>query len=303
MPVQISHFKVSAPSNWGRSRETLALIERARSEGLDVTIDQYPYTASSTTLSVMLPDWAVEGGSDAIGKRLSDPEQRRKIAAEMLFNARENKRPDFSYAVVARHAADASLNGKNLSAINIQKGRPATMEAEIETLLDLLVAGGAQMVYHGMNEDDVRYIMRYPFNMVGADGGVQNGKGMPHPRSYGTNARVLGKYVREEKIMTLEEAIRRMTSLAAQKFQLKDRGLLRVGFAADIVIFDETQIIDKATFESPHQFSSGVSDVLVNGKSVIDAGRHTGMRSGIALKGTGFLPTTGVESNIARPGI
>ena len=295
MPVQISHFKVSAPANWGRSRETLALIERARSEGLDVTIDQYPYTASSTTLSVMLPDWAVEGGSDAIGKRLSDPEQRRKIAAEMFNNARENKRPDFSYAVVARHAADASLNGKNLSAINLQKGRPATMEAEIETLLDLLVAGGAQMVYHGMNEDDVRFIMRYPFNMVGADGGVQNGKGMPHPRSYGTNARVLGKYVREEKIMTLEEAIRRMTSLAAQKFQLKDRGLLRVGFAADIVIFDETQIIDKATFEAPHQFSSGISDVLVNGKSVIDSGRHTGMRSGIALKGSGFFPAAGVE--------
>ena len=169
------------------------------------------------------------------------------------------------------------------------------MEAEIETLLDLLVAGGAQMVYHGMNEDDVRFIMRYPFNMVGADGGVQNGKGMPHPRSYGTNARVLGKYVREEKIMTLEEAIRRMTSLAAQKFQLKDRGLLRVGFAADIVIFDETQIIDKATFESPHQFSSGISDVLVNGKSVIDSGRHTGIRSGIALKGSGFFPAMGVE--------
>ena len=295
MPVQISHFKVSAPSNWGRSRETLALIERARSEGLDVTIDQYPYTASSTTLSVMLPDWAVEGGSDAIGKRLSDPAQRRKITAEMFNNARENKRPDFSYAVVARHAADVSLNGKNLSAINLQKGRPATMQAEIETLLDLLVAGGAQMVYHGMNEDDVRFIMRYPFNMVGADGGVQNGKGMPHPRSYGTNARVLGKYVREEKIMTLEEAIRRMTSLAAQKFQLKDRGLLRVGFAADIVIFDETQIIDKATFEAPHQFSSGISDVLVNGKSVIDSGRHTGMRSGIALKGTGFFPAMGLE--------
>ena len=291
IPVQISHFKVSAPANWGRSRETLELVERAREEGLDVTIDQYPYTASSTSLSVMLPDWAVEGGNDAIKKRLFDAPQRKKIANEILDNARSNKRPDFSYAVVARHEADAMLNGKNISAINMQKGRPPTMKAEIDTLLDLMVAGGAQMVYHGMSEADVRVIMRYPFSMIGADGGVQSGKGMPHPRSYGTNARVLGKYVREEKLITLEEAIRRMTSLAAQKFQLKDRGLLREGFAADIVIFDAKQIIDKATFDNPHQFSAGISHVLVNGKSVIDAGRHTGTRSGVALMGPGFRAT------------
>ena len=291
IPVQISHFKVSAPANWGRSRETLGLVEQAREEGLDVTIDQYPYTASSTSLSVMLPDWAVEGGNDAIKTRLFDAPQRQKIANEILDNARTNKRPDFSYAVVARHEADAMLNGKSISAINIEKGRPPTMEAQIETLLDLMVAGGAQMVYHGMSEADVRVIMRYPFSMIVADGGVQNGKGMPHPRSYGTNARVLGKYVREEKLITLEEAIRRMTSLAAQKFQLKDRGLLREGFAADIVIFDAKQIIDKATFDNPHQFSAGISHVLVNGKSVIDAGRHTGTRSGVALMGPGFRST------------
>ena len=288
MPVQISHFKVAAPANWGRSRETLALIERSRAAGLDVTIDQYPYTASSTTLSVMLPDWAVEGGNTDIKWRINDPAQRVKIAAEILESAKQNRRPDFSYAVVARHAADATLDGKNLSAINREKGRPATMESEIETMLDLLAAGGAQMVFHGMFEDDVRYIMRYPFGMVGADGGVQNGKGLPHPRSYGTNARVLGKYVREEKVITLEDAIRRMTSLAAQKFQLKGRGLLREGYAADIVIFDEKAIIDKATFENPHQFSAGISHVIVNGRSVIDGGRHTGARSGIALKGPGF---------------
>ena len=126
---------------------------------------------------------------------------------------------------------------------------------------------------------------------------------MPHPRSYGTNARILGKYVREEKIITLEEAIRRMTSLAAQRFQLKDRGLLREGYAADIVIFDEKQIIDKATYEDPHQFSVGISHVLVNGISVIDAGRHTRRRSGKALRGAGFLPASGVEANILRPGI
>ena len=144
------------------------------------------------------------------------------------------------------------------------------------------------MVLHGMNEDDMCAILRYPHNMVGADGGVQDGQGMPHPRSYGTNARVLGKYVREEKLITLEEAIRRMTSLAAQKFQLRDRGLLREGFAADIVIFDDGEVIDRATFDNPHQFSTGFRYVLVNGRIVVDDGRHTGTRSGMALKGPAF---------------
>lgn len=287
MPVQVSHFKVSAPANWGRSRETLALIENARRDGLDVTIDQYPYTASSTALSVMLPEWAMEGGQDDIKKRLTESASRQKIATEMLRNAENNKRPNFAYAVVARHAADASLNGKNITEINTLRGRPSTLAAEIETMLDILVAGGAQMVYHGMNEDDVRYFMAWRFNMIGADGGVQNGRGMPHPRSYGTNARVLAKYVREEKIVPLEDAIRRMTSLAAQKFQLKDRGLLREGYAADIVIFDENRVTDRATFEKPHQFSEGFDYVLVNGTVTVENGVHTKVRAGQALRGPG----------------
>ena len=288
MPVQVSHFKVSAPANWGRSRETLALIDEARRGGLDVTIDQYPYTASSTSLSVMLPEWAMEGGEQEIKKRLVDSAMRAKIAAEMLANAQSLKRPSFAYAVVARHAADASLNGKNIADINIMRGRAAGLAPEIETMLDLLSAGGAQMVYHGMSEDDVRFFMAYPFNMIGTDGGVQNGRGMPHPRSYGTHARVLGKYVRDEKIIRLEDVIRRMTSLAAQKFQLKDRGLLREGFAADIVIFDENTVADKATFDKPHQFSVGFDYVLVNGSLTVDNGKHTGARHGQALRGPAY---------------
>ncbi len=290
MPVQISHLKVGGQGNWGRSSEMLALIDRARAEGIDVTIDQYPYTASSTSLQVMLPDWAREGGDVDIKRRLADAQQRKKIAGDILDSARLNKRPDFSYAVVARHERDASLNGKSISAINREMSRPQTMDAEIETMLDLLAAGDAQMVFHGMNEDDVRTIMRYPFNAVASDGGIQGGKGLPHPRSYGTNARVFGKYVREEKNTTLEDAIRRMTSLPALKFNLKDRGLLRVGYAADIVIFDEKTIRDNATFEKPHQFSTGVSHVIVNGRIAIDSGQHTGLRNGSALKGPGFVP-------------
>ena len=289
IPVQISHFKVSGPANWGRAKETLSMVEMARIEGHDVTIDQYPYTASSTSLDALLPDWALEGGGAATRQRLSDPAQRQRIAGEIIDSARSTKRPDFSYAVVAMHANDTSLNGKNISEINRLRGRAYTMAQEVETILDLEFAGGAQMVNHGMSEDDVRTILKYPFSMISADGGVQDGKGMPHPRSYGTHARVLGKYVREERLISLEEAIRRMTSLAAQKFQLKDRGLLRSGFAADIVIFSEKDVADLATFDKPHQYSTGFSHVLVNGQVVIDNGTHTGIRSGMTLKGPGYL--------------
>jgi len=285
LPVQISHFKVSAPANWGRSKETLALVDQARAEGLDVTIDQYPYTASSTTLSVVLPDWAVEGGQGAIRQRLSDPATRARIADEILQSARRNKRPSYAYAVVARAAAEPALNGHSISEINLQRGRPATLEAEIQTLLDIVQAGGAQMTFHGMSEEDVRRIMAWPFAMIGADGSVQNGTGMPHPRSYGTNARVLGKYVREEHVMPLEEAVRRMTSLAAQRFRLTDRGLLRPGYAADIVVFDEKTVRDRATFEDPQQMSAGFDAVIVNGVITVQNGQHSGARAGEGLKG------------------
>ena len=288
IPVQISHFKVSHRANWGRSKETLPLIEAARKEGYDVTIDQYPYTASSTNLGVRLPDWAMAGGLDSQKARIADPVLHKKIIDDMLAQLKEYKYKNYSYAVVANHGADTTLNGKNISEINKLKGRKSKASEEAETILDMMKAGGAQMVYHGMNEDDVRYFMKYPFNMVGADAGVPTpGKGMPHPRAYGTNARVLGKYVREEKIISLEEAIRRMTSLAAQKFQLKDRGLLKEGYAADIVIFNEAEVNDKATFENPHQYSTGFKYVLVNGKLVLENGVQTGVRNGQSLKGPG----------------
>jgi N-acyl-D-amino-acid deacylase len=288
IPVQISHFKVSHRANWGRSKETLPLIEAARKQGYDVTIDQYPYTASSTNLGVRLPDWAMAGGQDSTKARIADPNLHKKIIDDMLAQLKEYKYKNYSYAVVANHSADTTLNGKNISEINKLKGRKPKAREEAETILDMMKAGGAQMVYHGMNEDDVKFIMKYPFNMVGADAGVPTpGKNMPHPRAYGTNARVLGKYVREEKIVSLEEAIRRMTSLAAQKFQLKDRGLLKEGYAADIVIFSEAEVNDKATFESPHQYSVGFKYVLVNGKLVLENGVQTGTRSGHSLKGPG----------------
>lgn len=287
IPVEISHFKVSGKSNWGRSRETLAIVEQARRDGYDVTIDQYPYTASSTNLGVRLPDWALAGGEDSMKKRIADPELHKKIIHDMLAQLHQYKFRNYSFAVVANHKADTTLNGKSISEINRLKGRKSNAKQEAETILDLMVAGNAQMVYHSMDEADVQYFLQYPFNMIGADGGVSNGTGMPHPRTYGTNARVLGRYVRELHLISLEEAIRRMTSLPAQKFQLKERGLLLEGMAADIVVFDEIKVADRATFLQPHQYSEGFHYVLVNGKVVIDEGTHNGTRSGAILYGPG----------------
>ena len=285
IPVQISHFKLSGPANWGRSAETLSLIETARKQGYDVTIDQYPYTASSTNLGVRLPDWALAGGPDSLKKRINDPVVHKQMIDEMLVQLKKYKYKNYSFAVVANHAADSTLNGKSITEINKLKGRKSKPREEAETILELMLAGGAQMVYHSMSEKDVQFFMKYPYNMVGADAGVATGKGMPHPRTYGTNARVLARYVREQQIISLEEAVRRMTSLPAQKFQLKDRGMIKEGMAADIVLFNEAEVTDHATFENPHQFSAGFKYVIVNGQLVIDAGKHTGTRSGRALFG------------------
>lgn len=286
IPVEISHFKVTYKPNWGRSVETIKLVEDARKEGLDVTIDQYPYVASSTTLDTTVPSWVFAGGRDSMKLRINDPATRVKIKKEMVATLKKKQLKNYSYAQVARYAPDTTFNGKNISEINLIIGRKAKPMDEAETILEMIGAiNRTQMVYFSMNEDDLKRIMQYPFNMIASDAGIARfGSGMPHPRAYGTNARVLGKYVREQNVIRLEEAIRRMTSLPAQKFNLRDRGLLREGMAADIVVFDETTVGDAATFVNPHAYSTGFRFVLVNGEVVVDAGKHTGVRSGQVLK-------------------
>lgn len=288
IPVEISHFKITGKSNWGSSVNTLWQIESARREGIDVTIDQYPYTASSTNLHTRIPSWALAGGNDSLHLRLQSPGIKQQIIDEMIVELQKNRFPDFSFAVVAYCSHDTSLNGLDINKINLKWNRPNTLQSQAETLLEIADRGGAQMIYHQMSEEDVRNIMRSPYSMIGADGGVQVfGRGVPHPRSYGTNARVLGKYVREEKIITLEEAIRRMTSLPAQKFGFKDRGLLREGYKADLVIFNPETVTDKATYDRPHAYSSGFSNVIVNGKVVINKDGHTGAKAGRVIWGPG----------------
>lgn len=285
MPVEISHFKCSGQNNWGRSKETVAMIEQARKDGLDVTIDQYPYTASSTSLSTLLPDDVLADGQDSIVARLNRAEIKKYVIDYMIANLKKRKLKHFSYPVVASYKFDSTLNGKSIEQVNLIKGRKHTAKSEAETVIEMMINGGAGMVFHGMSEKDVQYIMKYPFNMFASDASIRVfGTGMPHPRGYGTNARVLGKYVREDKVISLEEAVRRMTSLPAQKFQLKDRGLLKEGMAADIVLFDEATVADKSTYEQPHQYATGFKYVLVNGVVTVDNSVHTGARNGIALR-------------------
>lgn len=289
IPVEISHFKLSGQHNWGRSKETVPMIEAARKEGIEVTIDQYPYTASSTSVSTLIPDEILADGQDSIKARLQRPAVKKYVINYMLGRLKKRKLKHFSYVVVANHAADTSFNGKSIEQINLLKKRKHTAKAEAETVIDIMINGGASAVFHGMSEEDIKRIMKYPFNMFASDASIRVlNAGMPHPRGYGTNARVLGRYVREQNVISLEEAIRRMTSLPAQKFQLKDRGLLREGYAADIVIFDEKQVIDLSTFDKPHAYSKGFYYVIVNGAITIENEKHIGTRAGKALFGPGY---------------
>jgi len=288
IPVQISHFKCSGQNNWGRSNETVGMIEAARREGIEVTIDQYPYTAASTSVSILIPEDVLADGQDSIKARLQRPEIKKRVIGSLLQILKRRKLKHFGYAVVANYPPDTTYNGKSIEQINIMKGRKHKAKYEAETIIDIMMNGGASAVFHGMSESDVKRIMQYPFNMFASDATIRIfGVGVPHPRGYGTNARVLGKYVREEKVISLEEAIRRMTSLPAQKFQLKDRGLLREGYAADIVIFNEKEVQDISTFDKPHAYSKGFHFVIVNGVLTVDNEKHTGARAGKALYGPG----------------
>jgi N-acyl-D-amino-acid deacylase len=289
IPVEISHFKISFKPLWGKSMETVAMVEKARQEGIDINIDQYPYAASSTNMGTLLPSWALADGDSAMIARFADPSVHERIKAEMIKSLTKDLRKNWDYAVVARAAKDSTMSGKTIFDINILRGRKPTAEDEVETIFELMAQGGGQMIYHKMSEEDIDIILKYPNTMIASDGGVEvYGFGVTHPRSYGTNARVLGRYVRERKTLTLEDAIRRMTSLPAQRFRIDDRGLLRVGYAADILVFDEKTVSDKATYERPHAYSVGFQWVIVNGQLTVENGKHNETKAGQIIYGKGF---------------
>ena len=289
LPVEISHFKISNKKLWGQSPMTLGLVRDARARGLQVTVDQYAYTASSTSLDSRLPSWLRAGGLQESKKRLADKATRERAINDTKDALKKSGFKDYSFAVVASYDPDKSFNGKSIAEITKQVKGKSDVTSQIEQMLDMYEAGGAGMIYHGMDEGDVKRIMQEPFTMIASDSGVrQVDESVPHPRGYGNNARVLGHYVRELKLISLEDAIRKMTSLPAQTFGFHDRGLIREGFAADLVIFDENTIADQATFDKPHQFPVGISYVIVNGAPVFESNQMTAARPGVALRGPGY---------------
>ena len=290
LPVEISHFKISNKKLWGQTPMTLGLVRDARARGLVVTVDQYAYTASSTSLDSRLPSWLRAGGLDEAKKRLADKATRERAISDTKDALKKSGFKDYSFAVVASYDVDKSFNGKSIAEITKQVKGKSDVTSQIEQMLEMYEAGGAGMIYHGMDEADVKRIMQEPFTMIASDSGVrQVDESVPHPRGYGNNARVLGRYVRELKLISLEDAIRKMTSLPAQTFGFRDRGLIREGFAADLVIFDDNTITDQATFDKPHQFPVGISFVIVNGAPVFENNQMTAARPGVALRGPGSM--------------
>ena len=289
IPVHIYHIKVRGKNNFGKVKEVIKKIEAARARGLDITANQYPYTAMEHPWARLFPTWVQDmPRKDAIAK-LKERAFRDKIKADKEFPEYVNEHGGWEGVVgtVFNQPANKAYEGKSI--LEIAKLRGQSDPAE--TCFDLIVEEGAFIpgVHHTMSEEDVRYVMQIPWVSIASDGSAINlsAPGKPHPRSFGTNVRVLGKYVREEKVIALEDAVRKMTSLPAQALRLKDRGLLREGYWADVVVFDPNTVSDSATFENPQQYAKGVPYVLVNGTVVIDNGNHTGARPGKNIFGPG----------------
>jgi len=271
LPTQITHHKIIGRANWGASAKTLALVEEARARGVDITIDQYPYTASSTGTAALFPQWSLAGGRKALLERLAEPAARARIKAAIVANILENRGGgDPRNVVMTACSFDPSLAGRSLAAIAESQGLKPTADDAAEVAMRIQEKGGCSAAYHAIDEADVERILRYPFTMVASDGEIPAfGVGAPHPRSYGTFPRVLARYVRERHVLTLEDAVRRMSALPASRLRLLDRGLLRPGLKADVVVFDAARIADHATFQNPHQYATGVHHLLVNGKPVL----------------------------------
>lgn len=286
IPTQITHHKVVGRDMWGISRESLRRVDAARARGVDVTIDQYPYVASSTGLTVLFPSWALEGTEEDLRARLQDPRTRARIKEVIGFNLEKDRGGgDPANVVVAYCDWDTTLNGKSLAQILLERGATVSLENAAELAMVLQAGGGFQGIFFAMSEEDVERIMKHPFTMIASDGGIPEvGRGVPHPRNYGAFARVLGHYVRERGVLEFHEAVRKMTSLAAHRIGMHDRGVIRVGAVADLAVLDVRTVIDRASFQDPHQYATGVSHVFVNGQAVLLDGLMTGARPGRALR-------------------
>jgi N-acyl-D-amino-acid deacylase len=288
IPIVLTHHKAIGRLMWGKSTVTLAMVDSARRAGTDVMIDQYPYTASSTSLDVLVPPWALAGGDSALRRRLDDRVLRDSITrgvVEFILNDRGGG--DLKRVQFARVAWDRSLEGKTLYDLVVRRGLAPTPENAAPLVLESVLKGGASMVYHVIDEADVRRIMAHPQTMIASDGRLTRlGDGVPHPRNYGTFPRVIGHYVRDEHVLTLETAVRKMTSMPAARLGLRDHGCVHEGCVADITLFDPVTVRDVGTFEDPHHYPEGIPYVIVNGVPVVDAGKFTEARPGKVLRRT-----------------
>jgi N-acyl-D-amino-acid deacylase len=289
-PVEISHFKISAKKRWGFSKTTLEMVEEARRKGHQVTIDQYLYTAGATYIDIIFPAWVFDGGEAKVKENLTNPETRKRVRDEMLAKAAAQGFEDVSFVQITSFEKNPAFVGKRLNQIAREYKNDDSPQAQAELAIEIRLNGGAGVIVHKMSDEDVDRIFQKPFTMIAADAGILdiNSTSSPHPRGFGNNARVLARYVREKKLVSLEEAIRKMASLPAQTFGLWDRGILRQGMAADIVIFDENIVADRATFQQPKQFATGFDYVIVNGRLTIEKGKHSGTKAGRILRSAGF---------------
>ena len=292
MPVQVSHIKLADDAIWNELERITKPVEDARRRGVEVTLDQYPYTATSSGLTSSFPSWAFEGGREEFLKRLEDKSNYEKIKAfvikRRLTSTKGINKPETIY--IGRSLKFPDYEGKNLKELLLAQGKKPSVENAADLIIEIEKKGGASCVFFQMDEKDVEALMKLPYNMHASDGGVQvMGKGVPHPRNYGTFPRVIGFYVRRKEIISLADAIRKMTSLPAQSIRLKKRGMIKEGMYADLTIFDFNTFEDKATFDNPHQYPQGLKYVIVNGEVVVDKGKHTGKLSGMILYGQGKL--------------
>jgi dihydroorotase/N-acyl-D-amino-acid deacylase len=297
IPTEIWHLKAAYRKNWGRMPQVLAKIRAARARGLDVTADVYPYTAASTSLSACLPPWAIEGGGEKMLARLRDPSTRARIKADILKDSNEWENIYLGSggasgvlvgSVVNRELE--GLQGKRVSEIAKEQGKD-----ELDALFDIIIADRGQTgaIYFMMNEDDLRAALREPFVSICTDSGARAADGplsgsKSHPRGWGSYPRILSRYVRDEHLLTLEQAVHKMTGRPAARVGLKDRGVLRAGAFADIAVFDPARVRDLATFEQPNQYPEGIEYVIVNGQLEVDAGKRTPVNAGRPLRGPGY---------------
>jgi N-acyl-D-amino-acid deacylase len=297
IPVHVFHLKVTGAKNFGRMKEVIALVEAAQKRGVEFSADQYPYVASSTGLSQTMPPWSHEGGGAKLAERLKDPVTRAKIRQEM-----DDPHPTWENRLISagtwhnvQLASIREPSYKKYEGMRIDDAAKAAGKDQYDFVFEILIAnrGSVSCVWFIIDENDLKLAMKQPWVSVGSDGSAlaTSGplrNGVPHPRNFGTFPRVLGKYVREEKVISLEQAVHKMSGLTATQLHIKDRGLIKNGLAADLVIFDPATVIDRATFTDPFQYPLGIPTVIVNGRVVLDNGRHTGERPGVVIRGAGF---------------